>query len=258
MNQRAQSTPKTTAPPGRIGLYDPALEHDNCGLALITRFKGGPDHAVITQALDALRRLEHRGGIGSDDGTGDGAGLTIQIPHDYFSARLGESGISLPQPGTYAMGIGFFAQDYATDLNAVMAPLTTETQPDFSREDAGDDQDALVSRIAAEEGLQVIHAEPVAVDPGVLGRIAADTMPSMRYVFFGLDAGYPARDEGDLARRAFIVRKRLDNAGLYFPSLSTTTLTYKGMLSTGQLSGFYTELNDERLTSRIALVHSRF
>ena len=201
MNHSAQPTHKNPAPPGRIGLYDPALEHDNCGLALIARYKGGADHTVITQALDALRRLEHRGGIGSDDGTGDGAGLTIQIPHDYFAARLGESGISLPAPGDYAMGIGFFSQDYATDLNAVTAPLTAETQPDFSAESAGVDQDALVSRIAAEEGLQVIHVESVAVDPGVLGRIAADTMPSMRYVFFGLDAGYPARDEGDLARQ---------------------------------------------------------
>ena len=258
MNHSAQPTHKNPAPPGRIGLYDPALEHDNCGLALIARYKGGADHTVITQALDALRRLEHRGGIGSDDGTGDGAGLTIQIPHDYFAARLGESGISLPAPGDYAMGIGFFSQDYATDLNAVTAPLTAETQPDFSAESAGVDQDALVSRIAAEEGLQVIHVESVAVDPGVLGRIAAETMPSMRYVFFGLDADHPARDDNDLARRAFIVRKRLDNAGLYFPSLSPTTLTFKGMLSTAQLDRFFTELGDERLTSAIALVHSRF
>ncbi|UVI34477.1 glutamate synthase large subunit [Brevibacterium spongiae] len=258
MNDIASATQKRPAPPGRIGLYDPALEHDACGLALIARYRGGADHQVIEQALDALRRLEHRGGIGSDEGTGDGAGITIQIPHAYFAEELAASGIALPRPGDYAMGIGFFAQDYSTDLNATTVALNAATETPVSSEPVAPDQEALLHTTAAEEGLQVLAVRDVPVDPSVLGEIARATMPTMRHVFFSAHPDHPLRDDSDLARRSYIVRKRLDNAGLYFPSLSPTTLTIKGMLSTGQLDAFYTELRDERLTSAIALVHSRF
>ncbi|MGO0602841.1 glutamate synthase large subunit [Brevibacterium linens] len=260
MNHSVQSTPKTTAPPGRIGLYDPALEHDNCGLALIVRYRGSADHEVVEQALTALRKLEHRGGIGSDEGTGDGAGITLQVPHDYFAEVLAADGIDLPEPGAYAVGIGFFAQDYGRDLKAATPPLSENVSPDLGAGAAAGDetQDDLVARIAAEEGLRVHAVRDVPHDDSVLGDIARSTMPRMRQVFLACDERYPARDDADLTRRAYIVRKRLDHAGIYFPSLSPATITYKGMLSTGQLSSFYTELHDERLTSRIALVHSRF
>ncbi|MGO3179775.1 MAG: glutamate synthase subunit alpha, partial [Brevibacterium linens] len=159
MNHSAQSTPKTTAPPGRIGLYDPALEHDNCGLALIVRYRGSADHEVVEQALTALRKLEHRGGIGSDEGTGDGAGITLQVPHDYFAEVLAADGIDLPEPGAYAVGIGFFAQDYGRDLKAATPPLSENVSPDLGAGSAAGDEthDDLVARIAAEEGLRV-HA----------------------------------------------------------------------------------------------------
>jgi glutamate synthase (NADPH/NADH) large chain len=258
MNPSTAATQKRPAPPGRIGLYDPALEHDACGLALIARYRGGPDHQVIEQALDALRRLEHRGGIGSDEGTGDGAGITIQIPHDYFAEELAAAGTTLPEPGEYAMGIGFFAQDYSADLNRTTAALNASTETPVSAEPAAKDQEDLLRTIGAEEGLAVLAVRDVPVDPSVLGQIARRTMPTMRQVFFVSSPEHPLRDASDLARRAYIVRKRLDNAGLYFPSLSPTTLTIKGMLSTGQLDAFYTELRDQRLKSAIALVHSRF
>src|SRR5690625_4761296 len=115
MRQETPPTQKAPAPPGRVGLYDPALEHDACGLALIVRYRGPADHEVVDQALTALRKLEHRGGIGSDEGTGDGAGITLQIPHDYFSQVLADQGVDLPAPGEYAVGIGFFSQDYRED-----------------------------------------------------------------------------------------------------------------------------------------------
>ena len=111
-----QTNPKSSHHPVRDGLYDPALEHDACGLALIVRYRGNPDHEVVDQALTALRKLEHRGGIGSDEGTGDGAGITLQVPHDYFAEVLAGDGVELPAPGSYAVGIGFFAQNYNDDL----------------------------------------------------------------------------------------------------------------------------------------------
>ncbi|WP_209373148.1 glutamate synthase large subunit [Brevibacterium renqingii] len=260
MAQKNRTTPKSSSPPGRAGLYDPALEHDACGLALIVRYRGPADHEVVDQALTALRRLEHRGGIGSDEGTGDGAGITLQIPHDYFCRVLSEQGVELPAVGEYATGIGFFSQDYRRDLIGTTAAVTADAAcglPEPGTDD-GDAEEDTVRRIAAEEGLNVLAVRDVPHDESVLGEIARSTQPRMRQVFFVLDADYPAEDAEDLRRRAYIIRKRLDAEGIYFPSLSPATITYKGMLSTGQLSGFYTELNDERLTSRIALVHSRF
>ncbi|MDN5551795.1 MAG: glutamate synthase subunit alpha, partial [Brevibacterium sp.] len=254
------TTPKAPRQPVRAGLYDPALEHDACGLALIVRYRGPADHEVVEQALTALRKLEHRGGIGSDEGTGDGAGITLQIPHDYFAEVLGADGVELPEPGSYAAGIGFFAQDYRQDLIPDVAIPTDDRDAPVTegRNDSHEDQDDLVKRIAAEEGLKVLAFRDVPHDASVLGETARTTMPRMRQLFLAIDERYPSRDPQDLSRRSYIVRKRLDHAGLYCPSLNPGTITYKGMLSTGQLSAFYTELLDERLTSRIALVHSRF
>ncbi|TSI17853.1 glutamate synthase large subunit [Brevibacterium aurantiacum] len=260
MYSEYSTTPKAPRQPVRAGLYDPALEHDACGLALIVRYRGPADHEVVEQALTALRKLEHRGGIGSDEGTGDGAGITLQIPHDYFAEVLGADGVELPEPGSYAAGIGFFAQDYRQDLIPDVAFPTDDRDASVTEglNDSHEDQDGLVKRIAAEEGLKVLAFRDVPHDASVLGETARTTMPRMRQLFLAIDERYPSRDPQDLSRRSYIVRKRLDHAGLYCPSLNPGTITYKGMLSTGQLSAFYTELLDERLTSRIALVHSRF
>ncbi|MBR7502659.1 hypothetical protein KCW65_21440, partial [Mycobacterium tuberculosis] len=129
------------------------------------------DHLVVEQALSALRKLEHRGGIASDEGTGDGAGITLQIPHDYFAEVLAADGITLPEAGEYAVGIGFFSQDYRRDLTG--GPMA-ESDADFPT--AGHeplaDEEALVRRIAAEEGLTVLAIRDVPRDESVLGDIA--------------------------------------------------------------------------------------
>ncbi|WP_309130161.1 glutamate synthase large subunit [Brevibacterium sp.] len=227
------STPNRPTPkaPIRDGLYDPSLEHDNCGLALIVRYRGGPDHEVVAQALEALRKLEHRGGIGSDEGTGDGAGITVQVPDSFFRRELGDV---LPAPGGYAVGTAFLDPD------------------------AHQAQEDLFARIAAEEGLRILAWRGVPHEASILGDIARRTQPLLKQVFLvGADES-PTVDQDDLERRAFLARKRIGNHGLYFPSLSSRTLTYKGMLSTAQLGAFYPDLADPEFLSRIALVHSRF
>ncbi|HLS33058.1 MAG TPA: glutamate synthase subunit alpha, partial [Brevibacterium sp.] len=188
MRQETPPTQKTPAPPGRVGLYDPALEHDACGLALIVRYRGPADHEVVDQALTALRKLEHRGGIGSDEGTGDGAGITLQIPHDYFSQVLADQGVDLPAPGEYAVGIGFFSQDYREDLIGSKAAVSTETTSGLPQPGTGgaDAEADTVARIAAEEGLRVLAVRDVPHDESVLGEIARTTQPRMRQVFFAL------------------------------------------------------------------------
>ena len=224
--------------PGPRGLYDPTDEHDACGLGLIVRYRGEADHQVIVQALTALRNMEHRGGVGGDEGTGDGAGLTIQIPDAFFRDVLD---FELPEAGQYAAGTAFL---------------------DPQDPQAGKD---TIARFAAAEGLRVLGWREVPTMPDVLGAAARAVMPSFWQVFLDLDPAVPvSTDEfgrpGDmeLQRRAFVTRKRSEHEGLYFPSLTPRTLTYKGMVSTGQLAPFYPDLDDERLVSRIGLVHSRF
>lgn len=227
-----------SALPGARGLYDPAEEHDACGLALIVRYRGAADHLVIEQALTALRNMEHRGGVGGDEGTGDGAGITLQLPHAFFAEA---TDFELPEPGAYAAGTAFL--------------------------DAGDPQAgrATVEALAAEEGLRVLGWREVPVAPEVLGAAARAIMPAFWQVFVAIDPAVPVPTdesgrpgERELTRRAFMARKRSERAGVYFPSLSPATITYKGMVSTGQLAPFYPDLEDPRLVSRIGLVHSRF
>jgi glutamate synthase (NADPH/NADH) large chain len=229
--------PHSGRPPAH-GLADPTDEHDACGLAFIARYRGDADHAVVTQALTALRNMEHRGGVGGDEGTGDGAGINVQVPHAFLSAV---TDFPLPGPGEYAVGTAFLDAD----------------DPASGRE--------LVAGLAAEEALTVLGWREVPVDPTVLGASARAAMPHFAQVFLTADPARPlattAAGETDpwaLDRRAFALRKRAEHAGVYFPSLSTRTLVYKGMVSTGQLEPFYPDLSDSRFATRIAIVHSRF
>ena len=139
-----------SARPAAHALADPSDEHDACGLAFIARYRGPADHLVVQQALTALRNMEHRGGVGGDEGTGDGAGITVQVPHAFLTAV---SGLALPEPGTYAVGTAF------------LDPAAPE------------DGRALVGRLAQEEGLDVLGWRPVPVDPSVLGASARAAMP---------------------------------------------------------------------------------
>jgi glutamate synthase (NADPH/NADH) large chain len=216
--------------PEAHGLYDPAQEKDACGLAMVATLHGEPTHDLVDMALEALRRLEHRGAVGADEGTGDGAGLLTQVPHDFFADVVD---FSLPERGTYAVGTAYLPDD---DAGAASARSGLES-------------------LAEEEGLRVLGWRPVPVRPDIIGAAARACMPRFEQLFLA-----PAEGEAtDLDQRAFRVRKRGQNKfGVYFPSLSSATMVYKGMLSTAQLEPFYPDLSDPRFTTRIGIVHSRF
>ena len=229
--------------PAAQGLYDPAYEHDACGVAFVVDLQGRRSHDLVAKGVAALCHLEHRGASGAEENSGDGAGILLQVP-DAFLREV--AGFDLPPAGAYATGIAFLPPDPATADEAV----------------------ASIDKIAASEGLRVLGWRDVPVDPSSLGSMARDAMPSFRQLFLaGPEA--PGADQLQgmaLERRAFVVRKRIEHeivtdAGtpaVYFPSLSARTLVYKGMLTTPQLERFYPDLADERVESALALVHSRF
>ena len=223
--------------PAAQGLYDPAFEHDACGVSFVVHMKGLRSHQIVTQGVDALCNLEHRGASGSEVNTGDGAGILIQIPDRFLRAVVD---FPLPPEGSYATGIAFLPTDEARADEAAEA----------------------VEKIAVSEGLRVLGWRDVPVDDSMIGSTARAVEPSFRQVFL---AGDGLADE-TLERRVYIVRKRIEHevgapgaeGSIYFPSLSCRTLVYKGMLTTPQLAEFFPDLRDERVESALALVHSRF
>jgi glutamate synthase (NADPH/NADH) large chain len=215
--------------PAAQGLYNPAFDKDACGLAMVATLRGTPGHDIVDTALTALTNLEHRGAVGSDAGTGDGAGILTQIPDLFLRAVVD---FTLPEKGKYAVGLVFVEEGNETTLEAQFANL------------------------AAEENLQVLGWRDVPTNPDVLGDHARAAMPVIRQVFVGSDDNAVGMD---LERRAFRLRKRSERQlGAYHPSLSSRTLVYKGMVTTLQLEPFYPDLSDERFESTLALVHSRF
>ncbi|MFM7059802.1 MAG: glutamate synthase large subunit [Actinomycetes bacterium] len=225
-----------SAIPPRQGLYDPAFEHDACGVAFVVDVHGRRSHRLVEQGITALCNLEHRGASGCETNTGDGAGLLIQVPDAFYRAVVA---FELPPAGAYATGIGFLPADAAEAAVAAKA----------------------VEGIVAEEGLEVLGWREVPTVDSMIGETARAAMPSFRQVFIA-GAGLSGLN---LERRVFIARKRIEHEvasgtgeRVYFPSLSPRTITYKGMLTTPQLREFYPELADERVDSAIALVHSRF
>ncbi|MDX6308214.1 MAG: glutamate synthase large chain [Nocardioidaceae bacterium] len=220
-----------TVPPPQ-GLYDGAHEHDSCGVALVATLTGAPSHRIIEQALTALRNLNHRGASGADPDSGDGSGLMVQVP-DGFLRQVCE--FDLPPQGDYAVGTAFLPAD---------AEAASKTR-------------RQIADLVRDEGLRLLGWRNVPTRPEVVGATARDCMPSIVQLVIGASAA----SEGGavLERRAFCLRKRVEHeADVYFPSLSTQTLVYKGMLTTDQLDAFYPDLVDERLTSALAIVHSRF
>ncbi|MEU3608322.1 glutamate synthase large subunit [Streptomyces sp. NPDC035033] len=214
--------------PAPQGMYDPRNEHDACGVGFVATLTGVAGHELVEQALTVLRNLEHRGATGSEPDSGDGAGILFQIPDAFFREV---TGFALPEAGAYAVGTAFLPVDTA------------------------DETAAAIEAIAADEGLTVLGWREVPVAPDLLGASARSTMPVFRQVFVtdGESTGIA------LDRKAFVLRKRAEReAATYFPSLSARTIVYKGMLTTGQLEPFFPDLSDRRLTSAIALVHSRF
>ncbi|MBT8224308.1 MAG: glutamate synthase large subunit [Dactylosporangium sp.] len=231
----------TSSFPAPQGLYDPANEHDSCGVAFVADMFGRRSHNVVQLGLQALRRMDHRGARGAEPNTGDGAGIMIQIP-DAFCRAV--AGVPLPPAGGYATGLVFLPTD-----------------PDLAAR-----AQQVVEKYAMVEGAQVLAWRDVPTDASDLGASALAAMPRVRQVFMDAERlrdGQPLSGI-ELDRVAFCVRRRAEREtrerGIttYFPSLSARTITYKGMLTPDQLQLFYPELVDERITSAIALVHSRF
>jgi glutamate synthase (NADPH) large chain len=219
------------------GLYAPDFEHDACGVAMVADLAGRRDHSIVRKAITALLRLEHRGARGAEENTGDGAGILIQVPDEFFRAVVD---FELPAAGAYAVGNAFLPADQA----------------------AADDDAAAIERLAAEENLRVLgwRALPVDPDKADIGPTARAVMPSFRQLFVaGVEDGDDAPAGIDLERRTFCLRKRAEHStGVYFPSLSPRTIVYKGMLAEPQVDAFYPDLLDTRVTSALAVVHSRF
>ncbi|MGO3661343.1 glutamate synthase large subunit [Microbacterium gubbeenense] len=222
--------------PPQQGMYNPRFEKDACGLAMVATLRGEPGHDIVSLALEALRNLEHRGAVGSDSGTGDGAGILIQMPDAFFREELS---FDLPPAGEYAAGIAF------------LPTVRLEREK----------QKRQIERIAATENLHVLGWREVPVDPAHLGRLAREAQPAIEQLFVAsAQAGHVDPLRGvDLDRRAYRLRKRAQHeAGAYFVTMSARTIGYKGMVTTLQLEPFYLDLRDERFASELAIVHSRY
>ena len=223
--------------PKKQGLYDPSEEHDGCGIGFVAQIRGIKSHDIIHRGLEVLENMSHRGAESSDNVTGDGAGILIQIPHKFILAK----GIKVPGEGKYATGLVFLPQD---EKNRALCEKILI--------------DALVS-----EGLDVIDFQDVPVDNSILGEISKSSEPYIRQIYI---AGNFEQDA--LERKLYLARKQSENlvrgsgiAGkeaFYLPSLSSKVLIYKGMFTSHQLRLYFTDLRDPRLESAIALIHSRF
>ena len=226
------------------GLYDPRFEHDACGFGFVVDIAGRPSHDIVRDALTVLVNLEHRGATGSEKNTGDGAGLTIQIPHRFLADVAARSGVRLRGKGGYGVGMVFLPQDKSGRVECFR----------------------LFEQVIADEGLHLLGWRDVPTENSGLGASARAAQPLIRQVF----VDRPERLVEDLAfeRKLYIVRRLVEKAvsrsaipargDFYIPSLSCRTIVYKGMLNASQLRVFYPDLADERVESAIAMVHSRF
>ena len=226
------ASPSTSPDTRAYPLYAPSAEHDACGFAFVATLRGTPGRDIVDAGLTALLNLDHRGAVGAEEDSGDGAGILTQIPDAFFRDVVDAE---LPPVGSYAIGMAFLPQDEAARDAAVRA----------------------VEAVAAEEKLDVLAWRDVVVTADLVGPTARASMP----VFRQLVVADPSRELSGIAldRRAYRLRKRAEREhGVYFASLSARTITYKGMLTTGQLEPFFADLSDPRYASEIALVHSRF
>jgi glutamate synthase (ferredoxin) len=231
--------------PGAQGLYDPAFEHEACGVGFVVNIKGGKSHAIIQQGLQILLNLDHRGACGCEANTGDGAGILIQMPHDFLKMVSREGGVSLPGPGEYAVGMVFLPQE---------ASQRRECEKVFEQ-------------ISAEEGQKVLGWRTIPTSNQNLGATARASEPAMRQVFIARNSNLS--DGAAFERKLYVIRKRAENAIrysgkvaggelFYVSSLSYKTMVYKGMLLTTQLNTYYPDLMHPAIESGMALVHSRF
>ena len=230
-------------PPAQ-GLYHPADEKDACGVGFICNLSGEKSHSIIFDAIQILRRLGHRGASSSDNRTGDGAGLCLQVPDEFCRAVCAGLGIALPGAGDYATGLFFLP------VNPAERGFCKQT----------------LERLCAEQGQHFLGWREVPVERSVLGEIAARSEPAIRQAFIA--RGSKTADGKDFERALFIIRKRLEKAlrdsalvekdTAYIPSLSSRTLVYKGLLQPQDFTAYYRDLEDPRMKTALALVHQRY
>ena len=214
------------------GLYDSSFEHDACGVALVATLNKKPTHEIVSSGLEALRNLEHRGASGSEPDSGDGAGILIQIPDEFFKSVVD---FELPENSFYAAGIVFLPQD--------------EKEYKAAKE--------YISDVAKKENITILGWRVVPTNPAELGKTAQSVMPRIEMVF--VQPQDKKLKDIEIDRAIYPFRKIIENnSNIYFASLSARTIVYKGMLTTGQLEPFYPDLSDQKVVSKIALVHSRF
>ncbi|HET9339729.1 MAG TPA: glutamate synthase subunit alpha, partial [Casimicrobiaceae bacterium] len=231
-------------PPARQGLYDPAHEHDACGLGFIAHIKGRKSHAIIAQGLKILENLSHRGATGADPLQGDGAGILIQLPDAFLRRACGKLGITLPAIGQYGVGMVFLPQEPASRMAC----------------------EQEIERAIAAEGQALLGWRDVPTNNDGLSERTKEVEPVIRQVFVG--RGSRNVDQDALERKLYVIRKRAGHAiqalalkhgkEFYVPSFSTRTLCYKGMLLAHQVGSFYPDLADESMVSALAMVHQRF
>ena len=240
----------STLQPGPQGLYDPAYEHDACGVGFIVDLKNRKSHEIVRKSLQMLCNLEHRGACGCEENTGDGAGILIQMPHRFLLEQTAALGMHLPAPGEYGVGVVFLPQDAA----------------------ARDHCEKTIEKIVRDEEQKVIGWRTVPTDKGeLIGPSAKRGEPVIRQLFIRKVSGLPTdRPDDPLAfeRKLYVIRKLIESAiqrssipqkeMVYLPSLSARTLIYKGMLNAPQVDLYFPDLRDPTLESALALVHSRF
>ncbi len=239
--QGAEATMLTRQPEG---LYDPQFEHDACGIAFVVNVDGEPSHQIVADAITALKNLQHRGAFGSDPDTGDGAGLLMQIPDQYFRDVLIDQNVELPRAGEYAVGTIFFPND--PDIVQQMRRLIEET--------------------AVAAGLPVLAWREVTQQSESVGPTSRSVEPRIDHLFLQRNA--ELQSQLDFERALFVLRRRIErviessettgNDAFYIASLSSRTIVYKGMLSAEQIDHYFPELKDPRVESALALVHQRF
>ena len=232
-----------TLPP-RQGLYDPANEHDACGVGFVANVKGRKSHEIVQQGLRILENLTHRGAVGADPLAGDGAGILMQIPDAFLREECASLGITLPEAGSYGVGMIFLPGNSATRSHC----------------------EALIEQTIEAEGQALLGWRDVPTDNSGLGMGVKQVEPVIRQVFIG--RGDQLADVNAFERKLFVIRKQVENAiresglagheSFYIPSFSSRTLCYKGMLLASQVGSYYADLNDARVTTALALVHQRF
>ena len=228
--------------PSKQGLYDPRNEKDGCGIGFVASIKGHKSHGIVKQGLQVLENLYHRGAQGCDPCTGDGAGILLQVPHEFLRRAAADARVKLPSAGEYGVGMVFLPPDAASRKQC----------------------EGLVEKIVAEEQVRLLGWRDVPVKSDAIGVQARRTEPAIRQVFIARDV----LDEAQFERKLYVIRKRIENAirqsaiagreYFYIPSLSGNTIVYKGLLLPHQMAAYYQDLTDASLTSALALVHSRF